>query len=155
MKPKAWIGIDPGKTGAAALIFEDGQIVEDWPGCPRVAADLLTSWRLDFRIELGALECVHSMPGQGVKSMFTFGQNFGQWQGILAALSIPHLQPTPQDWQKGLVKASDGADTKARSLTVARRIFPDVDLSRKKDHGKADALLLAWWARRQATKAEP
>lgn len=152
MKQKAWIGIDPGKTGALALITEDSQLVESWPGDATSAADLLTSWRMEYRLELAALECVHSMPGQGVKSMFTFGQNFGQWQGILAALSIPHMQPRPQDWQKGLVKTSDGADTKTRSLAVARRLFPDVDLSRKKDHGKADALLLAWWARSQTHK---
>lgn len=149
MKERAWIGIDPGKSGAIALIHRDGELVLDWPGDPASAADVLTTWRMEYRIELAALERVHAMPGQGVKSMFTFGQNFGQWEGILAALGIPHLQPGPQEWQKGLVKASDGQDTKARALTVARRLFPDVDLSRKKDHGKADALLLAWWARSQ------
>jgi crossover junction endodeoxyribonuclease RuvC len=147
MKSRAWIGIDPGKSGAVALIQQDGEIVADWPGDAAGAADLLTTWRLEFQIVLVALERVHAMPGQGVKSMFTFGQNFGQWEGILAALSLPHLQPSPQDWQRGLVKASDGPDSKARALTVARRLFPDVDLSRKKDHGRADALLLAWWAR--------
>lgn len=150
MKQKAWIGIDPGKTGAVALIHQDGQLAEDWPGDAAGAADLLTSWRLEYSIELAALESVHAMPGQGVKSMFTFGQNFGQWQGLLAAFAIPHLQPRPQDWQRGLVRPSDGPDTKARALAVARRLFPDVDLSKKKDHGKADALLLAWWARMQA-----
>lgn len=149
MKERAWVGIDPGKEGAAALIYRDGQVVSDWPGCPSEAAELLLSWRTEFNVELAALENVHSMPGQGVKSMFSFGQNFGQWQGILAALSVPCLQPNPRDWQKGLVNNSDGPDAKARSLAVARRLFPDVDLSRKKDHGKADALLLAWWARRQ------
>ena len=89
------------------------------------------------------------MPKQGVSSTFTFGQNFGQWEGIIAAMSLPCLQPTPQDWQKGLVRKSDSEDPKARALIAARRLFPDVDLSRKKDHGRADALLLAWWARRQ------
>lgn len=152
MRPKAWIGIDPGKSGAAALIFEDGEIVADWPGDATGAADLLTSWRLEFQVVLVALERVHAMPGQGVKSMFTFGQNFGQWEGILAALSLPCLQPTPQEWQKGLVKASDGADTKTRALTVARRLFPDADLNLKKHHGRADALLLAWWAKSQGGK---
>ena len=149
MKPRAFIGIDPGKTGAAALIHRDGCVVADWPGCPAGAADLLTSWRFDYEIDLVALERVHAMPKQGVASTFSFGQNFGQWQGVLAALAFPYLQPLPQEWQKGLVTKSDGADSKARSLAVARRLFPDVDLSRKKDHGRADALLLAWWARRQ------
>jgi crossover junction endodeoxyribonuclease RuvC len=149
MKQCAWVGVDPGKSGAIALVHRDGQLVEDWPGDAAGAAELLLTWRIEFNIELVALESVHAMPGQGVKSMFTFGQNFGQWEGIIAALSLPCLQPTPQEWQKGLVKKSDGPDAKARALIVARRLFPDADLSRKKDHGRADALLLAWWARRQ------
>lgn len=149
MKQRAWIGIDPGKSGAIALIHRDGQIAEDWPGDAAGAAEMLLTWRLEFSIELVALERVHAMPGQGVKSMFSFGQNLGQWQGILAALQIPYVMPRPQEWQRGLVNPSDGPDAKARSLAVARRLFPDADLSRKKDHGRADALLLAWWARRQ------
>jgi crossover junction endodeoxyribonuclease RuvC len=143
----AWIGVDPGKTGAVALIHEDGELVADWPGSPAGAADILTAWRLEYRVELVALELVHSMPKQGVKSTFTFGQNFGQWEGILAALRLPHVLTRPQEWQRGLVRLSDGPDTKARSLAAARRLFPDAELSRKRDHGRADALLLAWWAR--------
>jgi crossover junction endodeoxyribonuclease RuvC len=150
MKPCAWIGIDPGKNGAIALVHRDGQLVEDWPGDAAGAAELLLEWRTEFNIELAALESVHAMPGQGVKSMFTFGQNLGQWQGVLSALFVPYVMTRPQEWQKGLVTTSDGADTKARAITVARRLFPDVELSRKKDHGRADALLLAWWARRQS-----
>lgn len=56
---------------------------------------------------------------------------------------------------EALPKASDDQDAKARSLAVARRLFPDVSLSRKKDHGKADALLLAWWARVQTNTRRP
>lgn len=149
MKERAWIGIDPGKSGAIALIHRDGQIVEDWPGDAAGAVELLLTWRVEFNIELAALESVHAMPGQGVKSTFSFGQNLGQWQGILAALSIPHVMPRPQEWQKGLVSPTDGADAKARSMAVARRLFPDAELDRKKDHGRADSLLLAWWARKQ------
>jgi len=149
MKAQAWIGIDPGKSGALALISSEDQVAEDWPGDAAGAAELLMTWRLEYNVELVALERVGSMPGQGVKSMFSFGENFGTWQGILAALSIPYVMPRPQEWQKGLVSPSDGVDSKARSLAVARRLFPEVELSRKKDHGRADALLLAWWARRQ------
>lgn len=148
MKERAWIGIDPGKSGAIALITRDGQLVTDWPGDAAGAAELLLTWRLEYNVELVALERVGSMPGQGVKSMFSFGENFGTWQGILAALGIPYVMPRPQEWQKGLVIAGDG-DAKARSLAVARRLFPDAELDRKKDHGRADSLLLAWWARKQ------
>ena len=148
MKPRAWIGIDPGKSGAIALITRDEQLVMDWPGDAAGAAELLLTWRIGYHIELVALERVGSMPGQGVKSMFSFGENFGTWQGILAALGIPYVMPRPQEWQKGLVSPADG-EPKGRSLAVARRLFPDAELDRKKDHGRADALLLAWWARRQ------
>ena len=147
MKPKAWVGIDPGKTGAAALIYEAGEVVEDWPGSAIDAAEILTEWRLTWAIQLVALERVHAMPKQGVSSTFSFGQNFGQWDGIIATLALPCLQPTPQEWQKGIVRKSDGKDAKERSLVAARRLFPDAELSRKKDNGRADALLMAWWAR--------
>lgn len=145
---KAFIGIDPGMTGALALIDNDGIVmVEDWPGDPVAAADLLRGWCAAYNVRHACLERVASRPGQGVSSVFSFGKNFGCWQGILAALSIPYSLPTPQVWQKRLIVASDGPDTKARSLAVARRLFPMVDLHRKGDHGKADALLLALYAR--------
>jgi crossover junction endodeoxyribonuclease RuvC len=89
------------------------------------------------------------MPKQGVTSTFKFGANFGTWQGIIAVLGLPCLMPRPAEWQKGLVRKSDGKDPKARSLAVARRLFPDAELSKKKDHGRADALLLAWWAKQR------
>jgi crossover junction endodeoxyribonuclease RuvC len=148
----AHIGIDPGQSGAVALISNAGDIlVEDWPGDPVAAADLLRGWCTAYNIRHACLERVASRPGQGVSSVFTFGTNFGTWQGILAALAIPYSLPTPQAWQKGLIVPSDGADSKARSLAVARRLFPTVDLHRKGDHGKSDALLLALFAKRSTT----
>lgn len=149
----AYLGIDPGATGAAALIGPDGlALVEAYPGDAVAAADLLRGWAARYRIELAALERVASRPGQGVASTFAFGVNAGAWQGILAALSIPYTLPTPATWQRGLVLPSDGPDTKGRALAVARRLFPSVDLHRKGDHGKADALLLAIHARREAQR---
>ncbi len=150
MKIKAVIGIDPGKTGAAALLPAEGEpLIMDWPGDPVAAAEILRDWSMEFDAQLVALESVHAMPKQGVSSTFSFGQNLGQWQGIVSALGLPCMMPRPAEWQKGMIRKADGRDTKARSLTVARRLFPEADLSRKKDHGRADALLLAWWARQQ------
>lgn len=149
---KAFLGIDPGASGAIALIDNSGDVlVEVWPGDPVAAADLLRGWRTSYDIQHACLERVASRPGQGVSSVFSFGTNFGCWQGILAALAIPYSLPTPQAWQKGLIVPSDGPDTKARSLAVARRLFPTVDLHRKGDHGKSDALLLALYAKRTMT----
>ena len=147
MKPTAYLGIDPGQSGAMALLTDELPQVEDWPSDPNAAADLLREWLGQYRVELAALERVNAMPKQGVSSTFKLGCNLGAWQGILSALGLPYLMPTPREWQKGLVKPSDGADPKARSLAVARRLFPDEELSRKKDHGRADALLLAWYAK--------
>ncbi len=149
MKTKAYIGIDPGKGGAAALIHSDGELLLDWPGDIALAADVLLEWKSEFIVQLAALEKVTARPGQGVVSMFSFGQNLGAWQGILSAFGIPYLMPTPQAWQKGLVDRKSGKDSKERSLATARRLFPELDLSLKKHHGRADALLLAWWARQQ------
>lgn len=146
----AFLGVDPGASGAVALITADEHLVEPWPGDPVAAADLVRSWCASHKIRLAALERVSARPGQGVSSTFSFGANYGTWQGILAGLGIPFMMPTPATWQRGLIVPSDGADPKARSLAVARRLFPTVDLHRKGDHGKADALLLAMYAQREA-----
>jgi len=147
---KAYIGIDPGKGGALALITPDHYQVEDFPGDPAGVVDILRSWAVQHDIQLAALEKVGARPGQGVVSMFTFGQNLGAYQGILAALAIPFIMPTPQTWQKGLVDQKAGPDPKPRTLVTARRLPPNAELSRQKDHGRADALLMAFWARNQA-----
>lgn len=148
MKTKAWIGIDPGQSGAAALMPADGlPQVQDWPGNSVAAAEVLKDWALEHNIALVALEAVSAMPKQGVSSTFRFGLNTGIWEGIIVALGLPLFKPRPIEWQKGLIKPSDGKDPKSRSLAVARRLFPDVELSRKKDHGRSDALLLAFWAK--------
>ena len=149
-RPIAFLGIDPGATGAAALIHGGGQELLDWPGDAARVVARLADWQARFEVRLAALEKVHAMPGQGVVSMFSFGQNVGTWQGILAALSIPYVTPRPQEWQRGLVDRKAGKDTKTASLATARRLFPGADLARKKDHGRADALLIAWWAKRQS-----
>ena len=144
-KPTAHIGIDPGQTGAAVLISETGIDYFDWPGDPVQFYHELKQWRDDFDIKMVLLESVHSMPKQGVSSSFKFGLNFGMIQGVLAGMRIPYMLVTPQKWQKGVVVPSDGKDSKERSLTVARRMFPQVDwLRRKKDHNRSDALLMAY-----------
>lgn len=152
MKDKAFIGVDPGKTGAAAIITSEGnQEVFDYPGDPSGIVERFREWTLTYEIIMAALEKVGARPGQGVVSMFTFGRNLGAWEGIITAFSIPFMMPTPRQWQTGIIDPKAGTDPKTRSLNTARRLFPNAELSRKKDHGRADALLLAWWAKRQWT----
>ncbi len=132
MNPSAYIGIDPGASGAVALISQDGEVrVKDWPGCIVNAADYLRAWRVDYRIELAAVEVQAAMPKQGVTSMFRLGTNYGAWLGILAALGIPTALVKPRQWQAGVLLKQDGPDTKAQSLAAARRLWPDLELSRK------------------------
>ena len=142
---KKWLGIDPGQTGALVVLYEDNSMdFFDWPGDPSIAATNLKAYVADGKFVMAVLEKVNAMPGQGVSSMFKFGMNYGIWQGLLAAFQIPYDLVTPQKWQKGIYKAEDG-DKKNRSLSVVRRLYPHLseNFKRKKDHGRADAFLMA------------
>lgn len=134
------IGIDPGQTGAVAFIDQYGALVEDCPDSPAAMADMI---RIRMpNIQHAFLERVHSMPGQGVSSTFKFGTNFGIWQGILGALHIPMTFITPQEWKKHWKLIGTDKDD-ARILACQQ--FPSLacDMQRKKDIGRADALLIA------------
>ncbi|WP_421901278.1 hypothetical protein [Maridesulfovibrio sp.] len=144
---KAVIGIDPGKTGAMALLSAEGDLeIQDWVDAPTVSGKLL-EWRSFYQITNVGLERVHSMPGQGVSSTFKLGENFGIWQGLLLAYGLPFETITPQTWMKSYSMVKKVRNDKP-SLTVARQLFPAAPLERKKDHGRADALLLAEHVRR-------
>jgi crossover junction endodeoxyribonuclease RuvC len=158
-----YIGIDPGLDGAVGVIGEQAG-----NGCPRVfdtptltvegektkrryntaaMAQILMSIDLTKGI-LVILENVHSMPKQGVASSFSFGQGLGMWQGIVAALGIPLEMPSPQRWKKEIM-ADQGRDKDAARFK-AIQLFPTLatQLSRVKDDGRAEALLMAEYGRR-------
>lgn len=131
-------GIDPGKTGALAFIDGQGEFVGVYD-----FGEALEPLRNEReRLVCVYLEEVHSMPGQGVVSTFSFGENFGWWKGVLAGMSVPFKTIRPQEWQKGLVPKR-GKSTDKPGLAVARQLYPTAPLSRKKDHNRADALLIA------------
>lgn len=142
---EVFLGIDPGSSGGIAVIGEG--ITEAWryPKDLAEAAKMLVELNRRYRIKLAAEEKVSAMPGNGVSGMFKFGGNFYGWQWAMSALGIPYVLVTPRQWQKELLDAGTG-ETKERSLSMARRLFPDVDLRYKADDGKADALHLARWA---------
>jgi len=166
-----FMGIDPGQTGAIALIDKKQEVylLRDYPGDEVAAAEIVSEiigrFGMEYRSRLfAALEKVHAMgmpgkpcpvckrrPAQGVTSTFKFGMNFGIWKGILAAFSIPFILPAPQTWQKGIIaKAQD----KSPAVAAAARMFPSIKTQLygprggKKD-GRADALLIADYCRRQ------
>lgn len=153
------IGIDPGLTGAVALIDPNGNAyLWDTPTIavkkgkktkteylPAQMAALFTD--APFGPTHAYIEKVGAMPGQGVTSMFNFGKGYGLWLGILAGLRIPHTLVTPQAWKKELMQ---GMADKDAARIRAQELFPQcVDrLSRKKYIGRADALLIAEYGRR-------
>ncbi len=150
-RPSAYIGIDPGVTGAIALIHDDGLEVFDWPGDEVAASDLIMSLRVKYRIKGAALEDMGIGPALGKFGSSRLSENKGIWRGVLASHGIPFRLVRPQTWKKGVLpmggKFTDKEKKKA-SLAVARRLFPSADLGREKDHNRADALLIADWARR-------
>lgn len=145
-RPCAYIGIDPGRKGAAALIHPEGILVERAPADAASCVRLLGSWRKSWNIRLAAVE--QMLPWKGIVAAFVLGEHTGMWLGILAALGIPHITVRAQVWQRSVVDRKAGSTPKARALAAASRLFPDVRLT-SGDHGMADAMLIAFWARRQ------
>ena len=93
----------------------------------------------------GVIESVHSMPGQGVSSSFKFGIAFGMAIAIMERVNCPWMLVTPQKWKKELGLTAD----KDESLEMARKLWPNAPLARKMDNGRAEALLMAEWLRKQ------
>ncbi len=150
------IGIDPGITGSICF-FEDGKIA-DVVEMPNMAEGKKNKRQVngaqiyheiykriknlekkDIKV---VIEQVAAMPGQGVTSMFNFGQSFGILKGICSAMQLPVYFVRPAKWKKyfGLINSQKDA-----SRTKAIEIFPYISekLSKKKDSNKADAILLA------------
>jgi crossover junction endodeoxyribonuclease RuvC len=87
------------------------------------------------------------MKGQGVTSMFRFGQSFGMIQGVVASRGIRTVMVRPQAWKKALGLNSDAEISRARAL----QLWPDQSdfFKRKMDHNRAEAALIAEWGRKQ------
>lgn len=146
IKGKVYIGIDPGATGAMAVIVEDTVMVMDFDN----QETLVYLKKLHGPLCKAVLEKVSPMPKEGVSSVFKFGVNFGTWIGRLETLRIPFDFVTPQKWRKVMFDSMPkGTDLKAMSVNRALRIYPQMAelLKRKKDHNRAEAILLAEYAR--------
>ena len=148
------IGIDPGLSGAIAIL-EDSKIKElfDMPVMPdgkknkRQLNSALLVKLLKDNIEslentVMVVEQVNAMPGQGVTSMFNFGQTFGAIKGVCAALGLPIYFVRPAKWKKHFELINSSKDA---SRTKAIEMYPSLcdDLSKKKDVNKSDAILIA------------
>tara|TARA_S200000501_G_scaffold197773_1_gene186116 strand:- start:239 stop:733 length:495 start_codon:yes stop_codon:yes gene_type:complete len=150
------IGIDPGISGSICFL-EDGKIIDvlEMPTMAdgkknkrqvngsqiynEISKRINKVFNQDIRV---VIEQVSAMPGQGVTSMFNFGQSFGILKGICSAMKLPMYFIRPAKWKKyfNLIKTEKDA-----SRTRAIEIFPyfSSQLSKKKDSNKADAILIA------------
>jgi len=148
------IGIDPGLSGAIAIL-EDSKIKElfDMPVMPdgkknkRQLNSALLVKLLKDNIEslentVMVVEQVNAMPGQGVTSMFNFGQTFGAIKGICAALGLPIFLVRPAKWKKHFELINSSKDA-SRTKAIEMYPFFSEQLSKKKDVNKSDAILIA------------
>ena len=147
-------GIDPGVSGAIS-VFEDKKIttffdmptmIEGKKNKRQVNAAQLAheikSRIIDRDNSAVLIEQVGAMPGQGVTSMFNFGQTFGAIKGISAALGLPIFFVRPAKWKKHFELINSSKDA---SRTKAIEMYPSIaeKLSKKKDVNKSDAILIA------------
>ena len=144
-----YVGVDPGKKGGYALIDDTGARAYPWDDQRFIEDMRVTANRLDDTA-MACVERVGAHPGQGVTSMFSFGQSYGFILGVLAALGIGVQLVPPGTWKKEF--SLIGKD-KAASIEVCKRLFPGVNLlasekCRKDSDGMAEALLLACYAKR-------
>ena len=150
------IGIDPGISGSICFL-EEGKIIDvlEMPTMAEgkknkrqvngsqiyneISKRINKVFNQDIRV---VIEQVSAMPGQGVTSMFNFGQSFGILKGICSAMKLPMYFIRPAKWKKyfNLIKTEKDA-----SRTRAIEVFPyfSSQLSKKKDSNKADAILIA------------
>ena len=148
------IGIDPGITGGISVlenkkvieVYDTPTMIDGKKNKRQVNGAQVTNIIKDVLNKnkeiVVVVEHVNAMPGQGVTSMFNFGQSFGVIKGICSALSLPIYFVRPSKWKKhfNLIKTN-----KEASRTKVIEIYPEISskLSRKKDSNKADAILIA------------
>jgi len=153
-----YLGIDPGFSGALAVIRHDGSI--GLSHMPTVVSGkrkemdetTLLQW---IGLEAGGdavavIEKAQAMPKQGSVSMFRYGMSYGMCRMVLTALEIPYRLTHPATWKKVMLQ-DVGVKDKGASILMAKQLFPGVDLvperARKENHNWAEALLLAAYAR--------
>lgn len=153
------IGIDPGLSGALAMIDRNGlAALADMPVMARGAggyvkrqvngaelASLLGHWMLEHeRNEIVVvLELVGAMPRQGTSSVFSLGLSAGIVEGVLMAKRLRHELVAPQVWKRAMKVRGPRRRQKELARSLAQRLYPGADLTRVKDHGRAEAILIA------------
>lgn len=138
------LGIDPGLSGALSFYFPSEPALISAEDVPVVANEIdvatLAQRLAQIRPDVCFIERVSAMPKQGVASTFKFGMAFGMVRGVVAAAGIPMHLVTPQTWKRHFRLDSD----KEKARALALRLWPSSTcFGRKKDHGRAEAALIA------------
>ena len=151
------IGIDPGLSGAVAVLYGDTLRVIDMPTMTverngKAKRQVSASELAELIYSCQGEDChvyvekVSAMAGQGVTSVFSFGRSFGMIEGILAAFKLPVTYVAPATWVKAVGRGQGKDASRARAM----ELFPNnqTDFKRVKDDGRADAALIAYWGSR-------
>lgn len=154
------LGIDPGINGGWAILDEIGHLVAagDLPviglGTKKmVSAALFGGIVRQYAPQYAVIEQVGSRPGQGVSSMFRFGKACGILEGVIASCGIQVMFVSPLVWKKHFRLSGSGDEAKEASRIRAIETWPtraEDFFTRKMDHGRAEAALLALWRLRAA-----
>ena len=153
---KYFLGVDPGIHGAIAVLQENGRLIDvfDMPITKvkvgagfktRIVEARLQEILAPYTDSVGWVERVSARPGQGVSSVFAFGEAYGLVRGVLAGLCIPTHTVAPAVWKKALRLGSN----KESSRLMAMEIWPEDArvFKRVKDDGRAEAALLALYGK--------
>jgi len=148
------LGIDPGITGGVAALYPDGRIMaDDIPTVDgSVDVDALVRRIREHAPRLAVIERAQSMPGQGVSSTFKYGVAFGALCAVTAICEIPTHLVSPRKWKNHFRLDAD----KERSRAMAIRLWPGTGLfERKRDHGRAEAALIARYGAEVLERVRP
>jgi hypothetical protein len=152
------LSVDPGLNGGAAVLSPHADILANFD-LPTIGegtqrridpANLADTIREHGPYGFAIVEQVAAMPGNGVSSMFRFGQSYGTILGVIGTLAIPVRHVTPAKWKKALGLNSDGEASRARAIETwptHAELF-----SRKKDHNRAEAALLGLYGLREGER---
>lgn len=158
---RAWIGIDVGASGAIAVLKENHipETLRFTSSTDKQVCDFLNKIISTYDC-MCVVEQVGAMPGQGVTSMFSFGQSAGFIRGVITALGLSFEQKVPRVWQKALgisprlierdaakkiINEESKTDFKRRLRQKAEQLFPDIKFT----NDIADAVLIAEYCRRE------
>ncbi len=151
-----YCGIDPGLSGAIALIDESGRVLElhDMPTLKTIKsrheidAHALLGLVEDITFHRGQWRCVLEnpgiRPGQGASSGLKIGVGWGIIYALLVAEGTPVERVSPQRWQRAVLGRVEKGTMKARRRALAQDLFPGADLGKRKSEDRSDALLMAW-----------